>query len=131
MNKPAFMKISLGALLVIFVLFQCFQDEDFVGTYKRTHEHGFESVTLYPDSTFLQVYADGNGLDSNRGTWKYVPRGKRYYGNRLNFYDWIEFDSPLKGLPHYRAGEKIIFDTDISGGCIVVDPDLSERNLCK
>ena len=42
MKKPAFIKISLGALLVIFVLFQCFQDEDFVGTYKRTHEHGFE-----------------------------------------------------------------------------------------
>ena len=129
MKKPVLVKTVPALLSVCSVLLGCGQ-EDYAGIYRRTHGSGFESVTLFPDSTFLQVYADGDRLDSNRGTWKYDP-SESYSRNRLTLYDWIIFEDPYKNEQFNREGEKVIFCTNFSGGCIWIDDDLREYNLCK
>lgn len=130
MNKSALLKTVLGLLLATFLLFELCSEDDYVGTYTRMHGSGIESVTLFPDSTFLQVYVDGDRIESNRGSWKYDP-SKSYSSNRLTLYDWIIFEDPYKNEQFNREGEKVIFCTNFSGRCIWIDDDLREYNLCK
>jgi len=128
-QRKGFKILLLLVPLCLVVLLGCSQ-EDYVGTYSRTHGSGFESVTLYPDSTFLQVYAAGDRLDSNRGSWEYDP-SVSYSHHRLTLYDWIIYEDPYKSKVFNREGEKCIFSTNFSGGCILIDDDLREYNLCK
>ena len=150
MKRSAFIKIFLGVLL-FFLLSGCQQDEDFfetsksklrrffdcerpedlAGTYKRELGSSIETIALYLDSTFLQVYADSNGVDSNRGTWKIIPREKRRYANNVVFYDWMTFKDPYEWAHMNRDHEKSVFTTRVSGGCILYDDDLPEFNFCK
>ena len=121
-----FPKILLLLVPLCLVLFWCTHEEDYVGTYKCKHEYGEESITLYPDHSFLQIFADSNGVDSNEGRW-------RTESNRFVLDGWIMFKAPIQDEEirfRLSEGEKSIFSTFIENGCIIVD-DLPEFNPCK
>ena len=121
-----FPKILLLLAPLCLVLFWCTHEEDYVGTYKCKHEYGEESITLYPDHSFLQIFADSNGVDSNEGRW-------RTESNRFVLDGWVMFKAPIQDEEirfRLSEGEKSIFSTFIENGCIIVD-DLPEFNPCK
>ena len=121
-----FPKILLLLVPLCLVLFWCTHEEDYVGTYKCKHEYGEETITLYPDHSFLQIYADSNGVDSNEGRW-------RTESNRFVLDGWVMFKAPIQDEEirfRISEGEKSIFSTFIENGCIIVD-DLPEFNPCK
>lgn len=116
--------ISLG--LFFYALLGCTRDENFIGTYTCKHEYGKETITLHSDHTFLQIFSDGNSLDSNNGLW-YVE------SNMLVLDGWVMFKAPTQDEEirfRLSEGEKSIFSTFIENGCIIVD-DLPEFNPCK
>ncbi|MBQ7079761.1 MAG: hypothetical protein IJM92_08880 [Fibrobacter sp.] len=121
-----FPKILLLFVPLCLVLFWCTHEEDYVGTYKCKHEYGEETITLYPDHSFLQIFADSNGVDSNEGRW-------RTESNRFVLDGWVMFKAPIQDEEirfRLSEGEKSIFSTFIENGCIIVD-DLPEFNPCK
>ena len=121
-----FPKILLLLAPLCPVLFWCMHEEDYVGTYKCKHEYGEETITLYPDHSFLQIFADSNGVDSNEGRW-------RTESNMLVLDGWVMFKAPIQDEEirfRLSEGEKSIFSTFIENGCIIVD-DLPEFNPCK
>ena len=121
-----FPKILLLLVPLCLVLFWCTHEEDYVGTYKCKHEYGEKSITLYPDHSFLQIFADSNGVDSNEGRW-------RTESNMLVLDGWVMFKAPIQDEEirfRLSEGEKSIFSTFIENGCIIVD-DLPEFNPCK
>jgi hypothetical protein len=118
--------LLLLAPLFLVALFGCTHEEDYVGTYKCKHEYGEETITLYPDHSFLQIFADSNGVDSNESRW-------RTESNRFVLDGWIMFKAPIQDEEirfRLSEGEKSIFSTFIENGCIIVD-DLPEFNPCK
>ena len=84
-----FPKILLLFVPLCLVLFWCTHEEDYVGTYKCKHEYGEESITLYPDHSFLQIFADSNGVDSNEGRW-------RVESDFLVLDGWVLFKAPIQ-----------------------------------
>jgi len=124
--KRIWIKILLLLAPLCLVLFWCTHEEDYVGTYKCKHEYGEETITLYPDHSFLQIFADSNGVDSNEGRW-------RTESNRFVLDGWVMFKAPIQDEEirfRLSEGEKSIFSTFIENGCIIVD-DLPEFNPCK
>ena len=125
-QRKGFKILLLLAPLCLVVLFGCTHEEDYVGTYKCKHEYGEETITLYPDHSFLQIFADSNGVDSNEGRW-------RTESNMLVLDGWVMFKAPIQDEEirfRLSEGEKSIFSTFIENGCIIVD-DLPEFNPCK
>ena len=125
-NQRKWIRILLLLAPLCLVLFWCTHEEDYVGTYKCKHEYGEETVTLYPDHSFLQIFADSNGVDSNEGRW-------RTESNMLVLDGWVMFKAPIQDEEirfRLSEGEKSIFSTFIENGCIIVD-DLPEFNPCK
>jgi hypothetical protein len=121
-----FPKILLLLAPLCLVLFWCTHEEDYIGTYKCKHEYGAETITLYPDHSFLQIFVDSNGVDSNEGRW-------RTESNMLVLDGWVMFKAPIQDEEirfRLSEGEKSIFSTFIENGCIIVD-DLPEFNPCK
>lgn len=120
-------------VLCILAIFGCSQDVDFAGTYKSKHKYGAETVILYPDYTFLQVYTDGHGLDSNKGEWR--VKSKSAFGlNLLVFDGWMTFKTPFQGEKAkelFGEGEKSIASFYIRSKCIVTEEDFPEFNPCK
>lgn len=113
-------------ILFLLVLLGCSKSDDYVGTYRCKHRYGEETITLYSDHTFLQIFSDGNSLDSNNGLW-YVE------SNMLVLDGWVMFKAPIQDEEIrflLSEGEKSIFSTFIENGCISVD-DLPEFNPCK
>lgn len=124
--KRKWIKTLLLLAPLCFVLFWCTHEDDYVGTYKCKHKYGEETITLYPDHSFLQIFADSNGVDSNEGRW-------RTESNRFVLDGWIMFKAPIQDEEirfRLSEGEKSIFSTFIENGCIIVD-DLPEFNPCK
>ena len=125
-TQRKWIRILLLLVPLCLVLFWCTHEEDYVGTYKCKHEYGEESITLYPDHSFLQIFADSNGVDSNEGRW-------RTESNMLVLDGWVMFKAPIQDEEirfRLSEGEKSIFSTFIENGCIIVD-DLPEFNPCK
>ena len=115
--------LLLLAPLCLVVLFGCTHEEDYVGTYKSKHKYGEETVTLYPDHSFLQIFADSNGLDSNKGEWR-VKSQNSFGLNLLVFDGWMTFKTPFQG-------EKSIASFYIRSKCIIAEEDFPEFNPCK
>lgn len=119
--------------LCLVVLFGCTHEEDYVGTYKCKHEYGEETVTLYPDHSFLQIFADSNGLDSNKGEWR-VKSQNSFGLNLLVFDGWMTFKTPFQGKKAKELlgeGEKSIASFYIRSKCIIAEEDFPEFNPCK
>lgn len=119
--------------LLTLALFGCVQNENYVGTYRCKHKYGEEIVTLYPDYTFLQIYVDSNGLDSNKGRWQ-VESDKFYEPNILVLDGWMMYKAPIQSENAklwFGEGEKSVSYFYVSNGCIVVEPDFPEFNPCK
>ena len=112
--------------LCLVVLFGCTHEEDYVGTYKCKHEYGEETITLYPDHSFLQIFADSNGVDSNEGRW-------RTESNMLVLDGWIMFKAPIQDedIKLRLEGKKRFVFTDVINNCIIIQEDLPEFNPCK
>ena len=128
-----FPKILLLLVPLCLVLFWCTHEEDYVGTYTCKHKYGTETITLYPDHSFLQIYIDGNGLDSNKGVWR-VESDKFYKPNILVLDGWMRFKAPIQSENAklwFGEGEKSVSYFDVSSECIVVEPDFPEFNPCK
>ena len=120
-------KILLLFVPLCLVLFWCTHEEDYVGTYKCKHEYGEESITLYPDHSFLQIFADSNGVDSNEGRW-------RTESNMLVLKGRIMYVSPIQfknANNVFGVGKKRTSYVLVSRGCIIVELDFPEFNLCK
>ena len=109
------------------MLLGCLYDEDLVGTYRCKHEYGAETITLYPDHSFLQTYADSNGLDSNVGSW-YIRSNLLVLDGRIMYEPPIRFEN-ANNL--FGVGKKRTSYVPISRGCIIVELDFPEFNLCK
>ena len=119
--------------LCLVVLFGCTHEEDYVGTYKSKHKYGEETVTLYPDHSFLQIFADSNGLDSNKGEWR-VKSQNSFGLNLLVFDGWMTFKTPFQGEKAKELlgeGEKSIASFYIRSKCIIAEEDFPEFNPCK
>ena len=112
--------------LCLVVLFGCTHEEDYVGTYKCKHEYGEETITLYPDHSFLQIFADSNGVDSNEGRW-------RTESNMLVLDGWVMFKAPIQDeeIRFRLEGKKGFVFTDVINNCIIIQEDLPEFNPCK
>ena len=119
--------------LCLVVLLGCMHEEDYVGTYKCKHKYGAETVTLFPDHSFLQIYADSNGLDSNKGEWR--VKSKSAFGLDLLVFDgWMTFKTPFQGEKAkevFGEGEKSIASFHIRSKCIIAEEDFPEFNPCK
>lgn len=123
--------------IILFFLFLaligCLQNDNYVGTYRCKHRYGEETITLYSDYTFLQIYVDGNGLDSNKGKWR-VESDEFYKPNILVLDGWMRFKAPIQSENAklwFGEGEKSVSYFDVSSECIVVEPDFPEFNPCK
>lgn len=117
--------ISLGVFF--YVLFGCSRDENFIGTYTCKHEFGKESITLNSNHTFLQIFTDGNTLDSNQGTWRVEP-------DFLVLDGWVLFKAPIQSedmKSRLSEGKKKFVFTHIVDNCIIIEEDLPEFNPCK
>ena len=113
--------------LCLVVLFGCTHEEDYVGIYACKHEYGAETITLYPDHSFLQIYADSNGLDSNEGRW-------RVESDFLVLDGWVLFKAPIQSedmKSRLSEGKKKFVFTHIVDNCIIIEEDLPEFNPCK
>ena len=132
--KRKWIKILLLLVpLSLVVLFWCTHEEDYVGTYTCKHKYGAEMVTLFPDHSFLQIYADSNGIDSNKGEW--WVKSKNAFGLNLLFFDgWMTFKTPFQGEKAkelFGEGEKSIASFYIRSKCIIAEEDFPEFNPCK
>jgi len=112
---------------ILLVLLGCSQSDDYIGTYVRKHKYGSESVTLYPDHTFLQIYADSNRLDSNVGTW-HIKSDFLVLDGRIMYKAPIQ----IENANHlFGVGKKRTSYLNVSNRCIIVVIDFPEFNLCK
>ena len=125
-TQRKWIKILLLLAPLCLVLFWCTHEEDYVGTYKCKHEYGEETITLYPDHSFLQIFADSNGVDSNEGRW-------RTESNRFVLDGWIMFKAPIQDedIKLRLEGKKSFVFTDVINNCIIIQEDLPEFNPCK
>ena len=126
-TQRKWIRILLLLAPLCLVLFWCTHEEDYVGTYKCKHEYGEETITLYPGHSFLQIFADSNGVDSNEGRW-------RTESNRFVLDGWIMYVSPIQfknANNVFGVGKKRTSYVLVSRGCIIVELDFPEFNLCK
>ncbi|MBR4916949.1 MAG: hypothetical protein IKZ45_07730 [Fibrobacter sp.] len=119
--------LLLLAPLCLVVLLGCMHEEDYVGTYKRKHKYVTETIEIYPNHTFLQTYADSNGLDSNTGSW-YIRSNLLVLKGRIMYEPPVHFENANFWL---GVGEKRTSYVTVSSGCIIVELDFPEFNLCK
>ena len=120
------MKIFIMSLFLL-VMLGCSQDDDYIGTYARKHKQGFESVTLNPDHSFLQIYADSNRLDSNAGRW-YVKSDLLVLDGLIMYETPFQFENANHV---FGVGKKRVSSLIVSNRCILVELDFPEFNLCK
>lgn len=118
-------------LSILFVLYGCSQDKDYFGTYTTKHKYGVETITLYPNYKFLQIYVDSNAIDSNKGEWR-IESMKFYEPNRLILNGWVRFKDPIQSEESkYWEHKRSVGSFVVSDGCIVTDPDFQEFNPCR
>lgn len=126
-QRKGFKILLLLVPLCLVVLFGCTHEEDYVGIYACKHEYGAETITLYPDHSFLQIFADSNGVDSNEGR-------RRTESNRFVLDGWIMFKAPIQDEDiklRLEEGKKRFVFTHIVDNCIIIEEDLPEFNPCK
>lgn len=120
-------------ILFLLVLLGCSQSDDYIGTYVRKHKYGSETVIIYSNHSFLQIYVDGNNLDSNKGIWRQLTKNI-LEPDLLVFDGWMAFKSPFQSEKAKKAlgeGEKSIASFYIRNNCIIAEEDFPEFNPCK
>ena len=115
------------APFLVLMLFWCTHEEDYVGTYTCKHKYGAETITLYPDHSFLQVFADSNGIDSNEGRWK-VESNFLVLKGRIMYESPVHFENANFFL---GVGKKRTSYIYVSNDCLIFEPDFPEFNPCK
>ena len=114
-------------ILFLLVLLGCSKSDDYIGTYVRKHKYGIESVTLYPDHSFLQIYTDKDRLDSNVGKW-YIKSNFLVLDGRIMYEAPIQIENANY---IFGVGKRRTTYLEVSNKCIIVEIDFPEFNLCK
>lgn len=122
---------QLLIILLLALLCACNNEQDYCGKYMSKHKYGIETITLYSNKLFEQIYVEGNRIDTNKGVWR-LERKLLTEPDRIVLDGWIRFKDPIQSSESkYWEHTKTIGSFYVSDGCIVTDPDFQEFNPCK